>query len=170
MFSQNQTCLLNNVGCTARYEVQPKFDKKLISELVEQVKTSQPFRIQRQESRESISLEAVLVWPTEQYISVRLVNTSVLFQDYHYLYIYIYIYVIKIKVYHKILPQFRTNYSQFQSLASTKRKKDIIKNRMLNCSLHTKKTNNTNKLQFCPYKIQKLQKKKKKKKAFFCVD
>ena len=34
------TCLLNNVGCTARYEVQPKFDKKLISELVEQVKTS----------------------------------------------------------------------------------------------------------------------------------
>ena len=47
--SKLQTCLLNNVGCTARYVVQPKFDKKLISEHVEQVKTSQPFRIQRQE-------------------------------------------------------------------------------------------------------------------------
>ena len=35
----------------------------------------------------------------------------------------IYIYKIKIKVYHKTLPQFKTNYSWFQSLASTKRKK-----------------------------------------------
>ena len=52
------------------------------------------------------------------------------------IYIYIYLYVcmyvcmymcvyiiIHIKVYHKTLPQFKTNYSQFQTLASIKRKK-----------------------------------------------
>ena len=75
----------------------------------------------------------------------------------------LYIYKIKIKVYHKTLPQFKTNYSWFQSLASTKRKKTHththnIKNRKFNCSLHTKKTNNTNKLPFYPYKNSKITK------------
>ena len=60
--------------------------------------------------------------------------------------------LINIKVYHKTLPQFRTNYSWFYILASIKRKKKHnIKNRKLNCSLHTKKTNNTNKLMQISY-------------------
>ena len=37
---------------------------------------------------------------------------------------------------------------------------------MLNCSLHTKKTNNTNKLTFFPYKNSKITKVKKKKRLF----
>ena len=37
-----------------------------------------------------------------------------------------------------------------------------------NCSLHAKKTNNTNKLSFCPYKNLRITKLKKKK-AFFLV-
>ena len=50
-------------------------------------------------------------------------------------------------------------------------KKNNIKNRKLNFSLHTKKTNDINKLMQISYhstltKIQKLQ---KKKKAFFCT-
>ena len=71
--------------------------------------------------------------------------------------------IINIKVYHKILPQFRANYSWFYTLASIKRKKKHnIKNTKLNCSLHTKKTNNANKLIQLNYystltKIQKLQ-------------
>ena len=76
---------------------------------------------------------------------------------------YIYI-IINIKVYLKTLPQFRTNYSWFYTLASIKKKKKKhnIKNRKLNCSLHTKKTNNTNKLMQISFhstltKIQKLQ-------------
>ena len=49
---------------------------------------------------------------------------------YKYIYIYIYVCVciyiiINIRVYHKTLPQFKTNYSQFQTLASIKRKKKI---------------------------------------------
>ena len=83
----------------------------------------------------------------------------------------LYIYKIKIKVYHKTLPQFKTNYSWFQSLASTKRKKHThthnIKNRKFNCSLHTKKTNNTNKLPFYPYKNLKITKLKKRVFFFF---
>ena len=74
------------------------------------------------------------------------------------LYIYIYMYVcmyvcmcmcvcvcvcviINIKVYQKTFPLFKTNYSWFQTLVSIKRrkKKHNIKNRKLNCSLHTKK-------------------------------
>ena len=55
-----------------------------------------------------------------------------------------------------------------------KKKKNThnIKNRKLNCSLHTKKTNNTNKLMkinklpFCPYKNSKIT---TKKKAFFYI-
>ena len=48
------------------------------------------------------------------------------------------------------------------------KKKHNIKNKKLNCSLHTKKTNNTNKLPLCPYKNSKITKlKKKKKKRFF---
>ena len=51
-----------------------------------------------------------------------------------------------------------------------KKKKHNIKNKKLNCSLHTKKTNNTNKLPFYPYKNSKITKlKKKKKKSFFLV-
>ena len=71
--------------------------------------------------------------------------------------------IINIKIYHKKLPQFRINYSWFYTFASIKRKKKHnIKNRKLNCSLHTKKTNNTNKLMQVSYystltKIQKLQ-------------
>ena len=83
---------------------------------------------------------------------------------YVYVCVYIYIYIIiNIKVYHKTLPQFKTNYSWFQTLTSIKRKKKHnIKNRKLNCSLHTNKTNNTNKLIQISYhsavtKIQKLQ-------------
>ena len=71
--------------------------------------------------------------------------------------------IINIKFYHKTLPQFKTNYSWF-TLVSIKYKK-----KELNCSLHTKKINNTNKLMQLNYhsaltKIQKLQ---KKKRAFF---
>ena len=41
-----------------------------------------------------------------------------------YVCVYIYIYIIiNIKVYHKTFPQFRTNYSWFQTLVSIKRKK-----------------------------------------------
>ena len=48
--------------------------------------------------------------------------------------------LINIKVYHKTLPQFRTNYSWFYILASIKRKKKHnIKNRKFNHSFHTKK-------------------------------
>ena len=47
-----------------------------------------------------------------------------------------------------------------------KKKKHNIKNKKLNYSLHTKKTNNINKLPFCPYKNSKITKLKKKK-AFF---
>ena len=102
-----------------------------------------------------------------------------------YIYMYVCMYVcmcvcvciiINIKVYHKTLPQFRTNYSWFQTLASIKRKKKHththnIKNRKLNCSLHTKKTNDFNKLILISYhsaltKIQKLQNLKKKKNFF----
>ena len=83
--------------------------------------------------------------------------------------------IINIKVYHKTFPLFKTNYSWFKTLVSIKRrkKKHNIKNRKLNCSLHTKKKNNTNKLMQISYhsalaKIQKLQnlKKKKQKKLF----
>ena len=84
------------------------------------------------------------------------------------------VYYNKYKIYYKTLPQFRTNYSWFQTLASIKKYIYIyIKNRKINCSLHTKKTNNTNKLMQINYhsyltKIQKLQNlKKKKKKGFF---
>ena len=53
-----------------------------------------------------------------------------------------------------------------------KKKKHNIKNKKLNCSLHTKKSNNINKLMQISYhstltKIQNLQKKKKKKRTFF---
>ena len=78
--------------------------------------------------------------------------------------------LISIKVYHKILPQFRTNYLFFQNLTSIKRKKKKhnIKNRKFNYSLYTKETNNTNKLMQINYhstltKIKKLQPKKKKR-------
>ena len=104
------------------------------------------------------------------YFDTRQYRCTILSLPLFYIYIYIYI-LINIKVYHKALPQFRTNYSWFQTLASIK--KNDIKNRNLNCSLHTKKTNNTNKLMQISYhstltKIQKLQnKKKKKKKKFF---
>ena len=85
--------------------------------------------------------------------------------------------IINIKVYHKTFPLFKTNYSWFKTLVSIKRrkKKHNIKNRKLNCSLHTKKKNNTNKLMQISYhsaltKIQKLQNlKKKTKKTFFCT-
>ena len=55
-----------------------------------------------------------------------------------------------------------------------KRKKQNIKDRKLNCSLHIKKTNNTNKLIQISYhstltKIQKLQNYKKKKSFFLPV-
>ena len=87
-----------------------------------------------------------------------------------YIYLCVYI-IINIKVYHKTLPQFKINYSWFQTLTSTKRKKknthththtQNIKNKKLNYSLHTKITNNTNKLMQISYyfaltKIQKLQ-------------
>ena len=63
------------------------------------------------------------------------VNTGVPFRVYRY-FIYIYMYVcvcvyiiINIKVYHKTFPQFRTNYSWFQTLVSIKREKK--KNRKL---------------------------------------
>ena len=74
--------------------------------------------------------------------------------------------LISIKVYHKTLPQFRTNYSFFQNLTSIKRKKHNIKNRKFNYLLHTKETNNTNKLMQINYhsvltKIQKLQQQKR---------
>ena len=71
--------------------------------------------------------------------------------------------------YHKTLSQFRTNYSWFWTLASTKRKKHNIKNRKFIFSLHTKKTNNTNKLTFCPYKNSKITKLKNNKKRLFSV-
>ena len=52
-----------------------------------------------------------------------------------------------------------------------KKKKHNIKNKKLNCSLHTKESNNINKLMQISYhstltKIQNLQKKKKKKNLF----
>ena len=71
--------------------------------------------------------------------------------------------LINIKVYHKTLPQFRTNYSWFYILASIKRKKKHnIKNKKFNHSFHTKKKNNTNNLMQINYhsaftKIQNLQ-------------
>ena len=54
------------------------------------------------------------------------------------------------------------------------KKKHNIKNKKLNCSLHTKKTNNTNKLMQISYystftKIQKLQNWKEKKKSYFSI-
>ena len=66
--------------------------------------------------------------------------------------------IINIKVYHKIFPQFKTNYSWFQTLVSIKKNKQKAQK----LSLHTKKTNNTNKLMQINYhsaltKIQKLQ-------------
>ena len=95
----------------------------------------------------------------KRYISVS-VNIGVLFWVYCY-YIYIYI-LINIKVYCKTLPQFRILFMVL-TLALTKEEKEHnIKNRKLNCSLHTKKTNNINKLIQINYyyaliKIQKLQ-------------
>ena len=73
------------------------------------------------------------------------VNTTILFRVYCYLFIYIYIYIcmyvcmcvcvyiiINLKVYHKTFPQFRTNYSWFQTLVLIKRKKKHnIKNKKL---------------------------------------
>ena len=45
-----------------------------------------------------------------------------------------------------------------------------LKRAKVNCSLYTKKTNNTSKLSFYPYKNSKITKlKKKKKKSFFSV-
>ena len=81
--------------------------------------------------------------------------------------IYIYI-IINIKVYHKKFPQFRTNYSWFQTLISIKKKKhtQYKKQKAYKLPLHTKKTNNTNKLSFCPNKNSKITKLKKKKKLF----
>ena len=73
-----------------------------------------------------------------------------------YVSVYIYI-IINIKVYHKIFPQFRTNYSWFQTLVSIKREKKK-KQKAKKLPLHTKKTNNTNKLQFCPNKNSKITK------------
>ena len=81
--------------------------------------------------------------------------------------------IINIKVYHKTFPLFKTNYLWFQTLVSIKRKKrkHNIKNRKLNCSLYTKKKNNTNKFMQISYhsalkKIKKLQNLKKKKNFF----
>ena len=81
------------------------------------------------------------------------VNTGVPFRVYRYfiyMYIYIYIYVcmyvcmyvsvyiyiiINIKVYHKTFPQFRINYSWFQTLVSIKREKKNRKLKSYHCIL-----------------------------------
>ena len=118
--------------------------------------------------------EAVSVWPVVRYISDTsqyrcTVSSLPLFFN-----IYIYVcmcvcvcvcIIINIKVYHKIFPQFRTNYSWFQTLVSIKRKRKKKKHNIKN-----RNTNNTNKLMQISYhstltKIQKLR--KKKKKTFF---
>ena len=63
--------------------------------------------------------------------------------------------IINIKVHHKILPQLKTNYSWFLYFSinqkKKKKKKHNIKNRKLNYSLYTKKTNNTNELMQISY-------------------
>ena len=63
-----------------------------------------------------------------------------------YVCVYIYI-IINIKVYYKTFPQFRTNYSWFQTLILIKRKKktQYKKQKTYKLLVH-KKTNNTNKL------------------------
>ena len=75
-------------------------------------------------------LEAVPVWPTVRYISntdqyrctvsdlplffIFIKNIFFFYILYLYIYIYVCVYIIiNIKVYHKTLPQFRTNYSWF---------------------------------------------------------
>ena len=53
---------------------------------------------------------------------------------------------------------FSINQKKKKTHTHTHTKTHNIKNRKLNCSLHTKKTNNTNKLPFYPYKNSKITK------------
>ena len=86
----------------------------------------------------STVLKAVPIWPTVRYIlDTNQYRCIVSGLPLFYIYIYIYMYVcmcvciyiiINIKFYHKTFPQFRTNYSWFQTLVSIKREK---KNRKL---------------------------------------